>query len=110
MKLGLERSSDSANKSATTEYSMKRPADSVILASADLILTGLAYMGVWLRIGCCSLGSPASVLGMVVVPVVLLISLFFVVRDLIRPHTRVQGIVALVLLIPSVMAVLSIRY
>jgi len=64
----------------------------------------------WRRVGCCALGSPSNVIGMVIVPVILLIALFFVVRDLIRPHTRVQAVVAVVLLIPSVMVVLSIRY
>jgi hypothetical protein len=88
---------------------MKKPADSVVLASANLVLIGIYLLGVWTHVGCCAMGGPASVIGGVVVPVVLLISLPFLVRDLIRPHTRVQAVVALVLLIPSVMVVHTIR-
>jgi hypothetical protein len=46
---------------------------------------------------------------MAVVPVVLLASLIFVVRDLIRPPTRLQALLALALSIPSVILIFSIH-
>ena len=88
---------------------MKKMAISVVLACLNLLLIGLSFLGRWTHIGCCSLGSPANVLAMVVIPVVLLASLVFVVRDLIRPPTRLQALLALVLSIPSAILVLSIH-
>ncbi len=46
---------------------------------------------------------------MAVVPVVLLASVIFIVRDLVRPTTRLQAILALVLSVPSALMVFSIR-
>lgn len=80
---------------------MKRLSTSVILAGANLVVICLYFLGSWTHTGCCSLGSPANILAMVVVPIVLLASLFFVVRDLIRPPTRLQAVLALILSIPS---------
>ena len=88
---------------------MKKLAISVILASLNLLLVGLYFLGSWTRVACCDWGSPGNVLLLAVVPVVLLASVFFVVRDLIRPGTRWQAIAALVLCAPSVWLVSSIR-
>ena len=88
---------------------MKKLAISVVLACLNLLVIGLYFLGRWTHIGCCSLGSPANVLAMAVAPVVLLASLVFIVRDLIRPPTRLQAILALVLSVPSALLVLSIR-
>jgi hypothetical protein len=88
---------------------MKRLAISVILASLNLLLIGLYFLASWRKIGCCGWGSPGNILLLAVVPVVLLASLVFVIRDLIRPPTRLQAILALVLLVPSAIMVFSIR-
>jgi hypothetical protein len=86
---------------------MKKLAISVVLACLNLLLIGLSFLGRWTHVGCCSLGSPANILAMTVVPVVLLASLVFLVRDLIRPPTRLQALFALVLSIPSAILVFS---
>ncbi len=86
---------------------MKKPADSVILATINLALVGLAFLGRFTHVGCCSIGSPANILAMVFVPILLVVSVFFFVRDLIRPPTRLQAGLALVLSIPSAVLVFS---
>jgi len=88
---------------------MKKLAISVVLACLNLLVIGLYFLGSRTRIGCCSFGSPANILIMAVAPVVLLASLIFIVRDLIRPPTRLQAILALVLSIPSAVMVFSIH-
>ena len=88
---------------------MKRPAISVIFAVLNLVLTGLYFLASWRKVACCGWGSPGNVLLLAVVPVVLLASLVFIVRDLIRPPTRLQAILALVLSVPSAIMVFSIR-
>ena len=85
-------------------------ADSAILASANLaviLVTGLMRLT---HVGCCSLGQPASILVLVVSPVLLLFTLGYSVRDLVRRRTRLQAVIALVLSVPSVMLLLSIRF
>jgi hypothetical protein len=88
---------------------MKRLAISVVLACSNLLLIGLYFLGSWKHVGCCDWGSPGNILLMAVVPVVLLASLIFVVRDLIRPPTRLQALLALALSIPSVILIFSIH-
>jgi hypothetical protein len=88
---------------------MKKLAISVVLASLNLLVIGLYFLGSRTHVGCCSLGSPANILIMAVAPVVLLASLIFIVRDLIRPPTRLQAILALVLSVPSAVMVFSIH-
>ncbi len=88
---------------------MKRLAISVILACLNLLLIGLYFLGSWKHVGCCDWGSPGNILLLAVVPGVLLASLVFVVRDLIRPPTRLQAVLALFLSIPSAILVFSIR-
>jgi hypothetical protein len=87
----------------------KKLAISVFLACLNLLVIGLYFLGSWTHTGCCSLGSPANVLIMVVAPVVLLASVFFIVRDLLRPLTRRQAVLALALSVPSAIMVFSIR-
>jgi hypothetical protein len=88
---------------------VKRLAISVILASLNLLLIGLYFLASWRRVGCCGWGTPGNIILLAVVPVVLLASLIFVVRDLIRPPTRLQAILALVLSVPSAVMVFSIH-
>jgi hypothetical protein len=88
---------------------MKKLAISVILASLNLLLIGFYFLASWKRVGCCGWGSPGNIILLAVVPVVLLASLVFIVRDLIRPPTRLQAILALVLSVPSAIMVFSIR-
>jgi len=88
---------------------MKKLAISVILASLNLLLIGFYFLGSWKHVGCCDWGSPGNIVLVAVVPVVLLASLVFVVRDLIRPPTRLQAVIALALSIPSAILVLSIH-
>jgi hypothetical protein len=88
---------------------MKKLTISVVLACLNLLVIGLYFLARWTHVGCCSLGSPANVLIMAVAPVVLLASVIFTVRDLIRPPTRLQAILALVLSVPAAVMVFSIR-
>jgi hypothetical protein len=89
---------------------MKMPADSVIVASVNILLIGICFLARMTQIGCCMLGSPANVLATVVVPILLLVSVFFVARDLIRPQTRLQAALALALSIPSAILTFSIKF
>jgi hypothetical protein len=88
---------------------MKKLALSVILACLNLLLIGLYFLGSWKHVGCCDWGSPGNIILLAVVPVVLLASLVFIVRDLIRATTRLQAILALVLSVPSAIMVFSIH-
>jgi hypothetical protein len=88
---------------------MKKLAISVILASLNLLLIGVYFLASWRKVGCCGWGSPGNILLLAVVPVVLLASVIFIVRDLIRPPTRLQAILALVLSVPSALMVFSVH-
>ena len=91
----------------TTGGTVKLPADSVILALANLGLVCLSLLAKMTHIGCCTLGGPANVIGTIIVPTELILSLFFLVRDLKRPSTRRQGLIATVLLIPALFLLLA---
>ena len=88
---------------------MKKLTLSVVLACLNLLLIGLYFLGSWKHVGCCDLGSPGNIILLAVVPVVLLASLVFIVKDLIRATTRLQAILALVLSVPSAVMVFSIH-
>lgn len=88
---------------------MKKLAISVILAALNLLLIGVYFLASWRKVGCCGWGSPGNIILLAVVPVVLLASVIFIVRDLIRPPTRLQAILALVLSVPSAVMVFSIH-
>ena len=86
---------------------MKLPADSLILALANLGLVGLTRLAEVTHIGCCTLGGPANVIATIIVPTELVLSLFFLVRDLIRPSTRWQALIAAVLFVPGLFLLLA---
>ena len=100
----------SVEMSARREHNMKMPADSVLVATINLVLIGTYLAQRQTHIGCCGLGSPANVIATVLVPTVLLVSIFFVVKDLLRPSTRLQAIVAVVLSAPSAWVISSIHF
>ncbi len=89
---------------------MKKPADSIILSIINLALLGLAWVGKLTHVGCCSIGQPAGILVLVIVPIVLLLTFVSIVKDVIRASTRVQAIFALLLSIPVGVMIFSIRY
>jgi hypothetical protein len=84
---------------------LKNLATSIVLAATNLVLIGIAFLGRLSHIGCCQLGSPSSVIGMVIVPILLLLTFAFLIRDVFRRATRLQGFIALVLSIPSAILV-----
>jgi hypothetical protein len=80
---------------------MRLPADSVIFALVNLVLVCLTLLAKWTHVGCCTLGGPANIIGTIVVPTELVLSLFFLIRDLRQPSTRRQALIAVVFLIPG---------
>jgi hypothetical protein len=76
---------------------MKTPADSLVLACANLLLFGLCWVADRMRVRCCELAGETIVL--IVVPTLVLVSLFFLVRDLTRASTRLYALLAVPLLI-----------
>jgi fatty acid desaturase len=76
---------------------MKMPADSLLLASADLAAIGVAYLALWT-----SMWGPVLFLFVVLVlsPVLLVLAVAHGVVDLSRRRTRLQAIVALLLTAP----------
>ena len=88
---------------------MRMPAGSLMLASANLAVVGVTRLMELTHIGCCTLGGPANVLGMLVSPILLFFTVGYAVRDVFRRGTRLQAFLALVLSIPSGMLLLSIR-
>lgn len=79
---------------------MKRPAESLIGASTNLVLLGLVHLAQAFHVGCCTLGSPAHVTAVLIIPVVLVWTLIRATRDLINPASRIKAVIALVLSIP----------
>ena len=79
---------------------MKQLTTSIILAAGNLVFLGLVFLGKWTHVGCCSLGSPASVVGLVIVPFLVLASVAFAARDLFLPRARWQAVLALILSVP----------
>lgn len=84
-------------------------ADSLILASANLGVIGLVYLGKLTRITDFAFGSLAHALLVLASPVLLLATVIYLPRDLFRRGTRLEALIALVLLIPAGMFVYSIR-
>ena len=80
-----------------------------MLAIANLLFLGLSLLLKWMHIGCCTLGSPANVLAVIIVPGVLLISVYFVARDLMRRSTRKQAVLALALSMPDIVILFSMK-
>ena len=73
------------------------PADSLILASANLLLIGVLFVFDWIPTDCCMLGILAFFIWFVVVPFLFLTSLFFVIKDLVQRRARWQVVLALIL-------------
>ena len=93
-----------------TKKAMKLPADSVLIAGANALLTGFVYFADWANINCCMVPELCAVLVLVVIPGVLVISLFFLARDFIRAGARKQAALALVLSVPALIMVMSLRF
>ena len=91
---------------------MRMPADSVILASANLAVLALFYLigliGSTVT-GCCLLGVLDIVLGFLVCPFLLALTIAYAIRDLVRKGTRWQAVIALVVSIPIAIWFLSFR-
>ena len=83
---------------------MRRLTDSVTLALINLLLVGFAWLGIYLNHR-----DTTILIGMVFVPILLLLTFVFLVRDLIRPATRLHGILALILSVPSAVLLSFIR-
>lgn len=75
---------------------MNNFANSVTLSLINLLLAGVALAGIYL-----DHKDVAIVIGMVFVPILLLLTFVFLIRDLIRPATRLHGLLALILSVPS---------
>ena len=84
---------------------MRVPADSLMLASANLAAIGLAYLGGITGVPYFDFGSGLNDLLMLASPVLLLATVVYMPRDLMRRDTRLQGLAALVLSIPGLMLV-----
>jgi uncharacterized membrane-anchored protein len=95
---------------------MKMPADSLLLASTNLTVIGLIRL--LDHFGCCRLGGRAEVIGflaplilvLLVPPTLLLFTVGYAVKDIVRRGTRLQALLALVLSIPVWNFIQSIRY
>ena len=81
---------------------MKRPADSLILALANLAVVGFLYIA--------RRGSLPAMAALVCVPALFLLTLIFVLKDRRKPENRIQSWIALVLAIPSAVLLWSIRF
>jgi ABC-type multidrug transport system permease subunit len=88
---------------------MKLPADSLILASANLVVTRLGYFSEMLHIENSVLGAILSYLPVVASPVLLLATIIYLPRDLWRRDTRLQGLLALLLSIPCILFLRSLE-
>ena len=88
---------------------MNKFAMSLVLSLLNIPLLGIYFIANWLRFACCQWGSPANVILLAIVPVVLVASIVFIVRDLMRPPSRVKAVIALALAIPIAIFVLSLR-
>lgn len=89
---------------------MKKLETCIILATTNLVLLGLAFLARVMHVGCCSLGSPANIVAMVVVPILLILTVVLAIRDLVRSTARLQGVIALLLSVPSAILVFSTRF
>ena len=84
---------------------MKKLTTSLLLACFNLALLGLGFLDNWKHI---SLPGPLprvfpswpGVISLIVIPFLVLATLGFAIRDLVRPGNRWQGVLAVVLAIP----------
>ncbi len=83
---------------------MSRLTNSVTLSLINLLLAGLALAGIYLNHK-----DAAIVIGMVFVPILLLLTFVFLIRDLIRPATRLHGLLALILSVPGAVLLSFVR-
>jgi hypothetical protein len=93
---------------------MKRKiADSVILSSTNLLtivfIYGIAYASGFVRDSREILPLLEMTLCFVVLPAMFLVALIYAIRDLIRPWSRIQALVALALTIPTVIFLRSMK-
>ena len=83
---------------------MKKLTTSVVLACANLVVVGVGYLDNWKHIVPEHLprafsGWPGAI-SLVVIPFLVLATLGFAIRDLVRPGNRWQGALAVVLALP----------
>ena len=85
---------------ATEPSEVRRLSISFVLTSGSLFLLGLVDFGLYVQMRCCSLRSSAKILGTAIVPLLILASVAFAIRDILRPSTRWQAALALILSVP----------
>jgi hypothetical protein len=83
---------------------MKKLTTSLVLAGANLVLLGVGYLDNWKHIVPEHLPRAISAwpaaISLVVIPFLVLVTLGFAIRDLVRPGNRWQGALAVVLALP----------
>ncbi len=87
---------------------MNLRANSLILAVLNIAVLGLAYLTSLLRMESSTVGGVIAFLPMVTSPVLLLATVVYLPRDLMRRDTRWGALLALVLSVPCVIYVLSV--
>ena len=88
---------------------MRSPADSLILACADLAVTGFGYVSDCLHIGNSFIGAIMTYMPILASPVLLLATVIYLPRDLVRRGTRLQALAAVVLSVPCILFLRSIE-
>lgn len=88
---------------------MRKPSDAVLLACTNLLVVATFGIMDLLHVWCCSLGSAANILAVLVSPILLLFTIAYSIRDFLRDGSRIQAVVALVLSTPSALLLLSTR-
>lgn len=81
---------------------MKKPADSLVLAVANMAVVGFLYVA--------RRGSLPAMIALVCVPALFLLTLIFVLKDRRKPEKRIQSWIALVLAIPCAVLLWSIKF
>jgi hypothetical protein len=94
---------------------MKRLTTSLILACANLVLVGLGYLDNWKHISVPehlprAISLWPGVISLVVIPFLVLATLSFAIRDLVRPGNRWQGVLALVSAVPIAVIYSTARF
>ena len=88
---------------------MRFPADSLILACANLAVTRCGYVSDFLHIGNSLVGTMMTYMPILASPVLLLATVIYLPRDLIRRGTRFQALAAVALSVPCVLFLRSIE-
>jgi len=83
---------------------MRKVSTSVVFAVLNLFLVGFALMLTY-----ANLSDLAILIEMVLLPLALLATAVFAIRDLLRRSTRVHAVVAVLLSVPGVLLVFSIN-